>query len=86
MSSASVVSGKGQVTLPKGLRDQLGIRPGSRLEFQVADDRTLRVRVLPAGSEALLGLLARQGEAPVSLERMNEAVSEIVKARAGRAK
>jgi antitoxin PrlF len=29
----SIISEKGQVTLPKRLREQLGIRPGDRLEF-----------------------------------------------------
>ncbi len=30
----SVVSEKGQVTLPKKLRDRLGIRPGQVLDFE----------------------------------------------------
>ena len=33
MSQRSVVSEKGQVTIPKQLRDRLGIRPGQALEF-----------------------------------------------------
>lgn len=86
MPTAAVVSEKGQVTLPKGVRDQLGIRPGSRLEFQVSDDRTLRVRVLPSGSDALLGLLAREGEPSRSIERMDEAITDAVKARSGRSR
>lgn len=30
----SVVSEKGQVTIPKALRDRLGIRPGQVLDFE----------------------------------------------------
>ena len=33
MTDRSVVSEKGQVTIPKRLRDRLGIRPGQALEF-----------------------------------------------------
>ena len=33
MTKRSVVSEKGQVTIPKQLRDRLGIRPGQALEF-----------------------------------------------------
>jgi AbrB family looped-hinge helix DNA binding protein len=33
MTERSVVSEKGQVTIPKRLRNRLGIRPGQALEF-----------------------------------------------------
>jgi antitoxin PrlF len=32
------VTRKGQVTIPKPVRDRLGIQPGSRLDFEIADD------------------------------------------------
>ena len=35
---ATTVTSKGQVTLPKRLRDRLGIQPGSRVEFELAED------------------------------------------------
>jgi AbrB family looped-hinge helix DNA binding protein len=34
MSHKAVVSEKGQVTIPKRLRDRLGIRPGQVLDFR----------------------------------------------------
>ena len=34
MTNRSVVSEKGQVTIPKRLRDRLGIRPGQVLDFR----------------------------------------------------
>ena len=33
----SVVAERGQVTIPKPLRDKLGIRPGTALEFTAKD-------------------------------------------------
>ncbi len=36
----AVVAERGQVTIPKSLRDKLGIRPGTELEF-TADNGTL---------------------------------------------
>lgn len=39
----SIVADRGQVTIPKPLRDKLGIRPGTALEF-VAKDGTLIAR------------------------------------------
>jgi antitoxin PrlF len=42
------ISSKGQVTIPKALRDRLGIQPGDRVEFWV-DRGSMRVRrVKPA--------------------------------------
>lgn len=38
MAITSVTS-KGQVTIPKEIRQKLGIRQGSRIEFTVVDDR-----------------------------------------------
>jgi AbrB family looped-hinge helix DNA binding protein len=38
MESTSVTS-KGQVTIPKHVRQQLGIRAGSRVAFRIVDNR-----------------------------------------------
>ena len=45
----ATVSSKGQVTIPKIVRQQLGIRQGSKVEFLVAGDHIeLRVKSSPA--------------------------------------
>jgi AbrB family looped-hinge helix DNA binding protein len=33
----STISSKGQVTVPKGVRDRLGLRPGTTVEFELTD-------------------------------------------------
>jgi AbrB family looped-hinge helix DNA binding protein len=44
------VTSKGQVTIPKELRQQLGIRQGSRIEFMLVGDHVeMRVRSSPTG-------------------------------------
>lgn len=44
------VTSKGQVTIPKELRQQLGIRQGSRIEFSLVGDHVeMRVRSSPSG-------------------------------------
>ena len=44
------VTSKGQVTIPKEVRQQLGIRQGSRIEFAVVDDHVeMRVKSSPTG-------------------------------------
>ncbi|WP_137131623.1 AbrB/MazE/SpoVT family DNA-binding domain-containing protein [Rhizobium sp. FY34] len=39
------VTEKGQVTIPKDIRDRLGITPGSDVEFVVADEGVMLVKV-----------------------------------------
>lgn len=52
METTSVTS-KGQVTIPKALRQRLGIRQGSRIEFRLVGDHVeMRVHSSPAGKES----------------------------------
>jgi antitoxin PrlF len=74
----STVTDKGQVTLPKPIRDQLGIRAGTRIDFEVQADGSLRARVLTRGSAGLFGLVARPGEAARSLEEIDAGVTAAV--------
>lgn len=44
----TTVTSKGQVTIPKSVRQRLGLRRGSKVEFVVVDDRVeLRVHSTP---------------------------------------
>jgi len=36
----STLTSKGQTTVPKAVRERLGLKPGDRLEFVVQDDGT----------------------------------------------
>jgi antitoxin PrlF len=83
-TATATVSDKGQVTLPKALRERLGIQPGSRLAFRVATDGSLSVQVLAKGSAGLFGLLAKPGESTRSLEDMEGAITDAVRDRARR--
>ena len=47
---ATSVTSKGQVTIPKEARQQLGIRQGSRIEFALVGDHVeIRVKSSPTG-------------------------------------
>lgn len=45
MSNTSRLTSKGQVTVPKSLRDKYGLQPSSAVEF-VDDGRGIRIRPL----------------------------------------
>jgi len=54
----AVVSEKGQVTIPKALRDHLGIRPGMVLDFEEQAGSLVATKVVaPGGVDAVYGIL-----------------------------
>lgn len=55
------VSEKGQVTIPKSIRDRLGLRPGQDLEF-TEDGAEIRIRkaVREDALDSLFGLLKKE--------------------------
>jgi AbrB family looped-hinge helix DNA binding protein len=73
MPSASL-SSKGQVTIPKPIRDLLKVRTGDRLDFVVEGDRVV-MRPGTRDLRSLRGILHRPGRKPVSVEAMNAAVA-----------
>jgi AbrB family looped-hinge helix DNA binding protein len=77
----ATVTDKGQVTVPKNIRDRLHIATGSKLDFEVEADGTLRVRVLVRGSDNLFGLVHYPGIKHLSIEAMDEGIVVATKAR-----
>lgn len=41
---ATTLTVKGQVTIPKHIRDALGLKPGHRVEFSVGDSGTVIIK------------------------------------------
>jgi AbrB family looped-hinge helix DNA binding protein len=66
---------KGQVTLPKELRDALGLQPGDKLDFVLHDDHLLEVIPMKQPARKLRGLLPKPARA-VSVEQMNTAIAQ----------
>jgi AbrB family looped-hinge helix DNA binding protein len=72
----ATVSSKGQVTLPKEVRDFLNVGAGDRLEFAIEPNRTVRVRRLGKSILDLAGMLHRPGMKPMTVREMDEAIAE----------
>jgi antitoxin PrlF len=81
----STVTVKGQATLPKAVRDHLGLKPGDRVKFFIHPDG--RVMLLPtAPISRLRGILKKPGSKPVTIEEMDDAIAEGATARFLRSK
>ena len=73
MASVALTS-KGQMTLPKEIRDDLGVGPGDRLEFTKHGEGYL---MSPRRSaKELFAKYRRPDRKPLSVEEMNEAIAE----------
>jgi AbrB family looped-hinge helix DNA binding protein len=81
----STITVKGQTTLPKPIRDHLGLKPGDRVKFFIHPDGT--VVILPTRpASALRGILKRPGQKPITIEEMDEAIAAAVSERDARSK
>lgn len=77
----ATVTDKGQVTVPKELRDKMGIVPGSKLDFELTEQGVLHVRVLARGADNLFGIVRRPHQAHLGVEAMDEGIAEAVESR-----
>ena len=67
---------KGQITIPKEIREHLKLRAGHRLEFQITVDGLVVMRPRNRDVRELKGILRPKRRKPVSVEQMNKAIAE----------
>ncbi len=74
MLTVATLSSKGQVTIPKAIRNRHHLKPGDKIEF--LEDESGSVTMLPLSHDIirLKGMVAKP-EKPVSIEEMNQAIS-----------
>jgi antitoxin PrlF len=61
MGAQSTLTSKGQTTIPKGIRESLGLKSGDKISFTMMPDGTVRMRVKNKSVVALGGALRRKG-------------------------
>jgi AbrB family looped-hinge helix DNA binding protein len=72
MSTATVTS-KGQVTIPKDVRDALNLRQGTEIVFAVQPDGTVLLRPKTKSLRDMGGMLKAKRHA--TIEDMNDAIA-----------
>jgi antitoxin PrlF len=70
------LSTKGQVVIPKPIRDHLHLKPGDRFDFSLLENGDVLLRPLSARLTDLRGLLADHVTRRLSLEDMERVVEE----------
>jgi AbrB family looped-hinge helix DNA binding protein len=74
--SIATVTTKGQITIPKEIRDYLKLETGSKVEFLIDENGDVKVVPLNVPLEALSGVLHRPGMKTATLEEMEIAITE----------
>jgi AbrB family looped-hinge helix DNA binding protein len=72
----ATLTSKGQITLPKEIRDRLGLDAGAILDFQIQADNTITARQVVPDARRIRGLLKSPHAKPLSVPQMDDAVSE----------
>ena len=70
----STLTSKGQITIPKKVRDALGLETGDRVSFRVREDGVVEMVPETLDVMSLFGLLKPKKKG-VSLEDMEDAIS-----------
>lgn len=77
----ATLTSKGQVTLPKEIRDKLGLDAGSTLDFELQPDNTVTLRAVKPNALSLRGLLKSPHAKPLSVEQMDAGIARQVTAK-----
>ena len=71
MTTDATLTSKGQTTIPKEIRESLGMQPGDRMTFTLMHDGTVVMRVKTKSVMDLASLLRKKGRKPIAIARLS---------------
>jgi AbrB family looped-hinge helix DNA binding protein len=74
--SIATVTTKGQITIPKEIRDYLKLETGSKIEFVIDESGNVKIVPLNVPIESLSGVLHRPGMKSATVEEMEIAITQ----------
>ena len=70
----ATITTKGQVTVPKPIRDKLRLKPGDKIDFIMEPDGELRIAPVTASVKELKAMVPKPRR-PVTLAQMDDAIA-----------
>lgn len=70
----STLTSKGQITIPKAVRDRLRLHTGDRVEFVLSGDQEAVLKPMTKSVDEVFGRLHRPGQAARSTAEMHAAI------------
>ncbi len=74
--AVATLTRKGQVTIPKVVRDELRLQAGDKLEFLFNPNGDVLIRPVAKTIDDVFGRLHKPGRKPVSVEEMDSAIKK----------
>ncbi len=71
--AAATLTSKGQITVPKAVREALGVHPGDRIAFRLYGDGTVTIEAETVDLTEMRGVL-KPGVRGVTVKGMNDAI------------
>lgn len=71
MTTDTTLTSKGQTTIPKEIRESLGMKAGDRMTFTLMPDGTVVMRVKNKSITQLAGMLHKKGRKAVPIEQLS---------------
>lgn len=78
MSSATITS-KGQVTIPKKIRDKLQLKTGDTINFEIESTHSARITSTKRSPSEAYGILFREDQKAYTVEEMDEGIVEYLR-------
>ena len=71
MNTDATLTSKGQTTIPKQVRDALGMKAGDRITFTLLPDGVVLMRVKNKSVMTVAGSLRKQGRKALAIEQLS---------------
>ena len=75
----ATLTSKGQLTLPKEIRDRLGLGAGATLDFQLLPDNTITARAVKPDARSIRGLLKSPHAKALTVTQMEDGVTRLLR-------
>ena len=77
----ATITTKGQITIPKKIRDKLRLSAGDKIEFVMLDEGEAVIRPVSKRVDDVFGILHKTGQKTLTVEQINKKIRQKMKER-----
>jgi AbrB family looped-hinge helix DNA binding protein len=82
--TTSTLTAKGQTTVPQEIREHLGLKPGDKIDYEIAPDGSVLLSARKLSFADSVGMLARPGHPALSIEEIDDGIAAAIAERLAR--